>query len=136
MSKFKNPNIKKDAKKEKNTDKDFSYRTVIFSAIIGVILFILSLIFNGNIISISFEDVLLLDIIGIIFKTVIILLFFFFMTISVGNYKDLTGKPLNWKELFGLFLLSLIQSCLNGAVFAFTFLGLIFLIIYLYLIQE
>ncbi|MBN1213929.1 MAG: hypothetical protein JXA99_00655 [Candidatus Lokiarchaeota archaeon] len=136
MSKFKNPNIKKDIKKIKNADKDFSYRTVIFSAIIGVILFILSLIFNGNIISISFEDILLLDIMGIIFKTTIILLFFFFMTISVGNYKDLTGKPLNWKELFGLFLLSLIQSSLNGAVFAFTFLGLIFLIIYLYLIQE
>ncbi|MBY9005754.1 MAG: hypothetical protein KGD63_03265 [Candidatus Lokiarchaeota archaeon] len=136
MSKFKNPNVKKEAKNERKVDENFSYRTVILSAIIAIILLIISILFNGNIVSIVYDDLLLLVAIEIIVKACIILLFFFFMIISVGNYKELTGKPLTWKELIGLFILSLIQSSLDGTVFALTFFGLIFIIIYLYLIQE
>ena len=58
------------------------------------------------------------------------------MMISVGNYKELTGKPLDWKELLSLIVLSLGQTLLNLWVFAFTFIGLFVIIIYINLVQE
>lgn len=136
MSKFKKPNAKKETQRVKKVVDTFSYRTVILSAILGGFFLIISLLLNGNIISLVYDDILLLETIEIIIKTVVILFFFFFMIISIGNYKELTGKPVTWKELVLLSILSLIQGSLNGAVFAFTLIGLIFIIIYLYLIQE
>jgi hypothetical protein len=58
------------------------------------------------------------------------------MMISVGNYKELTGKPLGWKELLLLIILSLGQTLIDLWVFGFTFIGLLVMILYLYLIQE
>ena len=73
---------------------------------------------------------------NVLIQVVTILLFFLFIMISVGNYKELTGKPLDWKELLLLIVLSLGQTLLNLWVFAFTFIGLFVIIIYLYLVQE
>jgi hypothetical protein len=74
--------------------------------------------------------------IDISIKTIAVLLFFLFIITSYGNYKELIGKRLNWKELVLLILLSIGQTILNPLVFILTLLGLIVILIYLFLVQE
>ena len=79
---------------------------------------------------------LIWNIIDISIKVITILLFFLFMITSIGNYKELIGKPIDWKELLLLFVLSLGQAILNLWVFLTTLLGLILILIYLFLVQD
>ncbi|KKL89943.1 hypothetical protein LCGC14_1909620 [marine sediment metagenome] len=58
------------------------------------------------------------------------------MITSIGNYKELIGKPVDWKGLMLLFVISLGQTLLNIWVFIFTLFGLILILIYLTLVQE
>ena len=58
------------------------------------------------------------------------------MMISLGNYKELTGKPVKSKEILFLFGLSLVQTIRSLIVFIFTLIALLLVIFYLYLIQE
>ncbi|MFO7796493.1 MAG: hypothetical protein ACQERB_11275 [Promethearchaeati archaeon] len=132
MSKLK----KSEIKNKKKLKENIGYKTVIKTAILSGIFFIVSLFFNGQIISLGYFNNLILNIVEILVRTVIILFFFLFLTISYANYRDLVGKPINWKNLMLLFILSIIQSILNIYVFFLTLLGLIFILLYLYLIQE
>jgi len=75
-------------------------------------------------------------IIDIIIKMVAILLFFFFMVISIGNYKELTGRPLDFKLIVLMFVLSLLQAFRDPIVFTFTLFGLAIIIIYMFFVQE
>lgn len=136
MSKFKKQNIKKKKREMKESDEERGYSSVIYTAIITGVLLIASLVFNGEIISLSILDNIILDIVEILIRMSIVLLFFLFFTISYGNYRDLVGKPINWKELTVLFFLSIIQSILNLYVFLLSLLGLLLILLYLYLIQE
>jgi hypothetical protein len=129
MSKFKK-------KKGKEEREDIGYRTVIFTAIITGTLFIASLLFNGEIISLTFSNNLIFELVEIVIRTILILLFFLFFTISYANYRDLVGKPIGWKELLFILVLSIIQSILNVYVFLLSLIGLILILMYLYLIQE
>ena len=76
------------------------------------------------------------DILDVSIKVSLILLSFLFMMISIGNYKELTGKPVGLKEILLLIGLSLVQTMKNLYVFIFSLIGLAILLIYLYLIQE
>ncbi|MBD3211092.1 MAG: hypothetical protein GF311_00665 [Candidatus Lokiarchaeota archaeon] len=129
MSKFKK-------KKGKEEREDIGYRTVIFTAIITGTLFIASLLFNGEIFSLTFSNNLIFELVEIVIRTILILLFFLFFTISYANYRDLVGKPIGWKELLFILVLSIIQSILNVYVFLLSLIGLILILLYLYLIQE
>jgi hypothetical protein len=75
-------------------------------------------------------------IIDIVIKVVVVLLFFIFVTTSYGNYKELIGKPLNWKDLLVIILFSIGQTILNLVVLSLTLFGLIVIIVYLFLVQE
>jgi hypothetical protein len=75
-------------------------------------------------------------IIDILIKVFAVLLFFLFIITSYGNYKELLGKRLNWKELVLLILFSIGQTILNSLVFILTLIGLIIILIYLFLVQE
>ena len=137
MSKIPKPNkktIKSNAKVR--SDDRFAYRSVIIGAIFGGIFFVLSLILNTEFITIVLGQHIIWNIIDISIKGLAILLFFLFMITSIGNYKELIGKPLGWKEILILFILSLGQTILNSWVFAFTLLGLILILVYLFIIQE
>ena len=137
MSKIpKQPEKKKKSKQNHRTDEDFAYRSVLMSAILGGIFYIISILFNIEIISVFMNINIYWTIIDISLKVIIILLFFLFMTTSLGNYKELIGKPLNWKELLLLFVLSIGQTILNPIVFVFTLFGLVIILIYLYVVQE
>lgn len=141
MSKIPKDQIKEQKLKiKRRSDDKFAYRTVIISCVFSIIFFVISLFFNViveiGIISIFTISNILFSMLDVLIKVATILLFFLFMMISVGNYKELTGKPLNWKELLLLIALSLGQTLLNLWVFAFTFIGLFVIVIYLYLVQE
>jgi hypothetical protein len=137
MSKIPKDQIKQQKLKSKRKfDEKFAYRTVILSTILGIAFFIISLLFNLEIITIFNNVSVLFDFLGSLIKVGATLLFFLFMMISVGNYKELTGKPLGWNITLLLCLLSLGQTLLNIWIFILTFFGLLIFLIYLYLVQE
>ena len=112
-----------------NRDEIFAYRSVIISAILSGIFFIGSLFFNLKIITVFLNQSLLWNLLNILIGTILILLFFFFMIVSLGNYKELVGNPISWKEILLIILFSLGQSILNLWVFILSFLGIIFILI-------
>jgi len=124
------------SKTRRRSEDKFAYRTVVISTVLSLIFFAVSLLFNIGIISIFADINLIFDILDILIKVIAILLFFLFMMISIGNYKEMTGKPLGWKELLLLFILSIGQTLLNYIVFISTFIGLLLILVYLYLVQE
>ncbi|MFX0080162.1 MAG: hypothetical protein ACFE94_00250 [Candidatus Hodarchaeota archaeon] len=141
MSKVPKDQIKEQKLKiKRRSDDKFAYRTVIIACVLSIIFYIISLFFNiiFVILEISiFTNInILFDMLDFLIKVITILLFFLFIMISVGNYKELTGKPLDWKELLLLIALSLMQTILNLWVFALSFIGLLVIIIYLYIVQE
>ena len=109
------PKYKKDKKKppkSKNISEDaFLLRSVRISAILGGIFLLLSLIFNGTerffdhlVINLlpSISHLLQEDnwvVIDNIIKVSVILFAFFFMIISLGNFKEYTGKPIKIQEI-------------------------------------
>jgi hypothetical protein len=133
MSKIKKEN---QLKKNNITDDSFAFKSVTRSIILSGIFFIGSIFFNGEIIELFDTSILLWNIIDSIIKVVFILLFFIFMIISVGNFKELTGKPLNFKDIILISFLSIIQAYRNPVVFTFTLLGLLILFVYLYFLQD
>lgn len=153
MPKFKKETEKRTKKKKKQiSDDEFAYRSVLISAIIGGIFLIISLFINGT--EMFFDGVLVHIIdeeikykvndqtikvnewVDNSLKVAVILLSFFFILISVGNYKELTGKPASMKEGILLFGLSLAQTIRILWVFIGTIIGLPLILVYLYLVQE
>ncbi len=135
------PKFKKEKKRDNRSNKkafneEFAYKTVIKSVIFAGFFFTLSILFNMEIITFFVNLGELWFIIDIIIKLVAILLFFFFMVISIGNYKELTGRPLDFKLILLMFVLSLLQAFRDPIVFTFTFFGLAIIIIYMFFVQE
>ncbi len=132
MSKIKKENLKSGTVNRKPKSKEKStYRSVILSAIIAGILLIISTLLNGGYLSLFASETL-----DITVKVLVILFFFIFMTISIGNYKELTGKPLDIKLIAIIFIFSLIQAFRDSIVFSFSLIGLLLIIVYLFLVQE
>lgn len=137
MSKIPKDQVEQQKSKSKRRfDDKFAYRTVIISTILGLAFYIISLLFNIGIITIFSNVSMLFDIIEGFIKVGATLLFFLFMVISIGNYKELTGKPLGGSLVFLLFLLALGQTIMNTIIFVLTFIGLLIFLIYIYLVQE
>ncbi|TFF87078.1 MAG: hypothetical protein EU550_04120 [Promethearchaeota archaeon] len=137
MSKFKKKSSKSNRKSNNSKlEEDLAYKTVRLTAFLSGLFLFISLLFNTQIITIFMIENSVWIYIDIILKIMVILLFFLFSVISIGNYKELTGKPLDFKILLLLFLLSLLQAFRNSLVFGFTFLGLLVIIAYFYFVQE
>ncbi|MFX0010911.1 MAG: hypothetical protein ACFE9R_11390 [Candidatus Hermodarchaeota archaeon] len=117
-------------------EESFAYKSVIFSAVLAGIFLFISILFNGEIFTFFTSDNSIFYVVGIILRVAIILLFFIFMMISIGNYKELSGKPIDFKVVILIFIFSLAQGFRDPVVFFFSFVGLICLLVYIYLIQE
>lgn len=137
MSKIRKNTAKSESTKRnpKNIEKT-AYRSVILSGLLGGVFLILSIMLNGEYIILFTSEELLWVSIDIVLKVLIILFFFFFMMISIGNYKELTGKPIDFKFILLIFIVSLIQSFRNSTVFSFTLVGLLVIVVYFYVVQE
>ncbi|HUW90685.1 MAG TPA: hypothetical protein VMV43_09195 [Candidatus Nanopelagicaceae bacterium] len=137
MSKIKKENLKLGTVNRKpKLEEKSAYRSVILSAVIGGLLLIISILLNGGYLSLFASENILFQTLDITIKVLVILFFFIFMTISIGNYKELTGKPLDLKLIVIIFIISLIQSFRDAIVFSFSFIGLLVIIVYLFLVQE
>jgi len=137
MSKIKKENLKSGTVNRKPKLKEKSaHRSVKLSAGIAGILLLISISLNGGYISLFASENILLQTLDITVKVLVILFFFIFMTISIGNYKELTGKPLDLKLILLIFIFSLVQSFRDSLVFSFSLIGLLIIIVYLFLIQE
>ena len=150
------PKIQKEAKKRKEKVRDLesqkiqlkqkmfssSVKTYIFAAIFLII----SFIFNGQLIpkwvdivsialgadSGAISPIVLLD---LLIKSFSIILFFFFSFVSIGNWRELSGYILTWKEMTILLVFSLIQATTDGSVFIISSIGIVIILFYMYFIQ-
>ncbi|MFX1257440.1 MAG: hypothetical protein ACFFAN_06260 [Promethearchaeota archaeon] len=143
MSKFEKKTAKKKRSKSKKiSEEKLAFRTVKISAILGGFFLALSTVFNGTewfidgIILNYMEKEIYWEILDVSIKVGVILLAFLFMMISIGNYKELTGKPVKLKEILLLVGFSLVQTIRDLYVFIFTLIGLALMLLYLYLVQE
>jgi len=137
MSKIKKENLKSGTVNRKPKSKEKStYRSVILSAIIAGILLIISILLNGGYLPLFPSETIPLQTLDITVKVSVILFFFIFITISIGNYKELTGKPLDLKLIAIIFIFSLIQAFRDSIVFSFSLIGLLLITVYLFLVQE
>jgi hypothetical protein len=137
MPKFKEKsNEMLNSKKKKLSEEEFTLKSLRVTVILSGIFLIFSLFFNAEIITIFMNRDIYWDILDVSVKVSLILSGFFFMMISIGNFKELTGKPVKLKEILLLTGLSLSQTWKNLYVFIFTSVGLVILLFYLYLIQE
>ena len=128
--------IEKNGNSSKLDDSNFAYKTVIRSVLLAGVFLIFSFIFNGELIKVYEGSNEFLTILDALFKVILIMLFFIFSIISIGNYKELSGKPLKLKEILLLCLFSLLQGYRNPLVIVFTFFGLLIMIVYFYLSQK
>ncbi len=137
MSKINKNSVKSQpTKKKENIEEKFAYRSVILSAIFGGLFFTISILLNGEIITLFQGDNPFLLALDITIKVLVILIFNILIMVSLGNYKELTGKPVDFKIIGLLFFFSLIQAFRNSLVFSFTFGGLLIIVLYLYLVQD
>ncbi len=137
MPKFKKETRKIGKEKKKKLSKEaFAYRTVVVSTVLGGIFLLASLFLNGGLFTYFMGKGTAWDIVDVSIKVAIIELSFSFFIISLGNYKELTGKPVRPKEIFLLFSLALVQTIRNFYVFLFTLIFLALILFYLYSIQE
>ena len=136
MSKIRKENPKKDNSNNIQSDEKFAYRSVITSTIFAGIFLVISILFNGGFITSLMNINLFFTSIDILIKVLAIILFFFFILASIGNYKELTGKPVNFKLMILLFILSVIQGFRNEWVFSLSFIGLIVVLVYFYILQD
>ena len=137
MPKFKKkPKKTPKSKRISDSDEKVILKSLKKSAILAGVFLTLSLFFNTEIITYFMNRGIYWDILDVSIKVSLILLSFLFMMISVGNFKELTGKPVGLKEILLLVGLSLVQTMKNLYVFIFALIGLGLLLIYLYLIQE
>jgi hypothetical protein len=125
-----------DSKKKKLSAEEYTLKSLRITVILSGLFLIFSLLFNTEIVTIFMKRDIYWDILDVSFKVSLILLGFLFMMISLGNFKELTGNPVNLKEILLLTGLSLSQTWKNLYVFIFTSIGLVILLFYLYLIQE
>ena len=152
------PKIKKDKKIREEKLKKLEIRKIkvknsMFSSTLityglAALFLVISFIFNGNIISGWVQNVveakIIIDeggapsfiyIMDIIIKSFSVILFFFFVFISVGNFQEYRGYIMTWKEMLGLLIISLIQASSNFTIFFITTIGIIICMIYFYFLQ-
>lgn len=143
MPKFKKETEKVKKKKKKKISEDqFAYKSVKVSAVLSAFFLVVSLILNGT--EYFFDGIFtqyvanetLWDIVDNVIKSAVIMLFFFFALVSIGNFKELTGKPASMKEMLLLIGLSLSQTIRIFWVFLITMIMLVIVLVYLSLVQS
>lgn len=152
------PKIKKEKKireeKLKNLEiRKVKVKSIMFSSTLityglAAIFLAISFIFNGSLISGWVQKIveakIVIDeggapsfiyIIDIIIKSFSVILFFFFIFISMGNFQEYRGYIMTWKEMLGLLIISLLQVSTNFTIFFITIIGIIICITYFYFLQ-
>ncbi|MHA1111379.1 MAG: hypothetical protein ACTSRE_09775 [Promethearchaeota archaeon] len=132
---------KKQAQEEQDTRKRITdqksemYNSSIRSLVVGGICFILSLLFNANLIPITVESGTAVDVLLILMKSLFIVVFFTFTLIGLANAMELRGKPSALREVIIVGAMAIIQSILSLPVFFISLIGVILATLYLWAVQ-
>jgi hypothetical protein len=115
--------------------KSEMYKSSIRSLIIGGICFVISLLFNGKVIEISVDSGSALDVLLILFKSLLITVFYTFTLIGLANTMELRGKPSALRDIIIVAVIALIQGVLSLPVFLLSLLGVLLASLYLWAVQ-
>ena len=123
------------------------YKSSITTFGLAAVFLVISFVFNARLIPVwvdkinaampehgeALPAIVILD---IAIKSLSIILFFFFVVVSVGNFQELRGYVINWKYMIVLVILALIQGSTDANVFIFSLLGVAIILAYMYFIQA
>jgi hypothetical protein len=127
----------KDLEVQKMIAKKFMYLSAMKTYIIAIVFFIVSLIFNGRYIVLEdkFGESTATSIFDVLIKSFSIILFFFFTIVALGNWMELRGYILTWKEVLIVLIISILQSSTELYVFLIVAFGVVLILTYMYFIQ-
>jgi hypothetical protein len=149
------PKIKKDKmgeqvarRKKMELDKTFlkykMYRSSVLTYLLAVVFLAISFVFNGKLLTAwvsKVDGTATIDssptfvILDVAIRSISVILFFWYTLVSVGNWQELRGYILTWKEMTVILILSLFQTTINGTVFAISLIGISLILMYMYFIQ-
>jgi magnesium-transporting ATPase (P-type) len=115
--------------------KRFMYSSSLRSLIISGVCFVLSFLFNGNLIQIDVAMGSAVGVLLVLLKALLITLFYIFTLVGLANTMELRGKPSSLREIIIVGILALIQGILSLPVFLLSLLGVILASLYLWAIQ-
>jgi len=95
-----------------------------------------SLLLNFDFVTIpTFLSDEIMEIFNILLNSALIILFFFFAFVSMGNLQEVRGYILDWKGIMLLMFISVIQGMLDGWVVFVSLLGILGVLTYFYFLQ-
>lgn len=125
--------------------KSSMYQSAVITYFIAVAFFVISFLFNGKLISswVTLVDANIaaddgpnfITIIDSVIKILSVVLFFFFGLISLGNFRELKGYIVTWKEMVILLVLALLQATIDVNVFFLSIVGILLILVYFYFLQ-
>jgi uncharacterized membrane protein len=141
------PKIKKEESMQKQKEsieqkldrtqlKQNMFISAIITFLISGIFLLFTMLFAFEVLEIENpDDSTGLKVLDVLLKGGLVILFFFFMFVSVGNMQELRGYIMTWKEMVIIIALALFPATTDGWVFLTSAIGVILIIIYFYLIQ-
>ena len=139
MSKVRNETYvrkKKQFEDEMEFEKNFMFVSAIKTYLIASIFLVGSLLLNFDFVTIpTFLSDEIMEIFNILLNSALIILFFFFAFVSMGNLQEVRGYILDWKGIMLLMFISVIQGMLDGWVVFVSLLGILGVLTYFYFLQ-
>lgn len=121
---------------ERTLLKKQMFTSSLITYIISGVFLLFSMLFAFAVLNIpNPDDKTWIKVVDVALRGGIIIGFFFFMLISMGNMQELRGYIVTWKELVFLLIISLFQATTDGWVFLTASVGIIIIFIYMYFIQ-
>jgi hypothetical protein len=117
-------------------EKKFMLVSAIKTYLIAALFLVGSLLLNLDFVTIpTFLSDEMMEIFTILLNSLLIIMFFFFALIAMGNMQEVRGYILDWKGILLLIFISIIQGFLDGWVIFVSGMGIILVITYLYFLQ-
>ncbi len=112
------------------------FKSSIITYLLACAFFVLSLLFNGNFVNLNFGDSTGAKVGIVLLKSLPVILFCFFLLVSVGNFQEMRGYVASWKEIVAIVLMSLFMGASGGWEFFTVFLGIVLVFTYMYFVQA
>jgi hypothetical protein len=126
----------KNVKVNRNLSRNKMYSSSLISFIIAFSMLIISLVLNAEYILMDLGDSVGENLLEDLIKSGLLIIFFFFTLISLGNYFELNGKVMAIPHIIALCILTLILASKDGSTFILCFFGIAAVLIYFYFLQN
>ena len=123
-------------KYEQAKKRSSMFKSSIVTYLLACVFFVLSLLFNGQFVDLDFGDSTGAKVGLVLLKALPVILFCFFLLISVGNFQEMRGYIASWKEITAIVVITLLMGASGGWEFFTVFLGVAFIFSYVYFLQA